>query len=174
MNIRHPSKIELTLLTLGFNIKAALLILPFLVMQVACDTGKNDAAVYNDLVLKFYADHSVVRLGEPVHMRFTIKNSGVESAVLESKDTPVMDIAVTPYGSDEIFLTWSAQNSDRVAHRLEWQPGESKTIELTWTSKQGEIWYGAPRDVGLSGFLYRDSKTVQDALIIVCASNVCQ
>lgn len=106
-------------------------------------------------------------------MRFTIKNTGSESTVVESKDTPVMDISVSVVG-DGTLLVWSEQNPDQVSHHLEWKPGESKVIEWSWTPKEDDIYIGAFHNFFLSGSLSENSKVVQAADVMVCASNVCR
>jgi len=162
MNLRQTTEIIVTLLAFGF-----------LAMQTACDTGQRHVSGIDSLVLEVWSSRSRAQVGQLIQIKFTITNRGRNHIVLESPDTPVMDIVVSPYGSDEIFLKWSDQNPDQVAHRLEWKPGESKTIELVWTPKPGETWYGATRYVGISGKLYRNSKSVQSAGVMICASNAC-
>jgi hypothetical protein len=131
--------------------------------------GLNQTTAYGSLILTFEADRSQVRVGEPVHMRFTIKNVGSKPWVIESQDTPVMDIRVDVVG-DGTLLTWSVQNPAQVSHRLEWKPGESKVIEWSWTPKQGDVYSGAEHDIGLIGVLFGG----QAAGVRVCASDVCR
>jgi len=150
------------------------LMLSLALVLTACNTGLRQTSGIDSLILELYANRSHARVDEPIQIQFTITNRGRNHIIIESQDTPIIDIVVAPYGSDEIFLTWSGQNPDKVAHHLEWKPGESRTIELAWIPKQGQIWYGAPRDVRLSGRLYSNSEGVQSAGVTVCASNVCQ
>lgn len=150
-----------------------LLVLSSALALTACDTGLKHTSGIDSLILELYANHSQARVGEPIQIRFTTSNRGRNHIISESSDTPVIDIVVTPIDSDTVFLTWSDQNPEKITHRLEWAPGESKTIELTWTPKQEEIWYGAPRYVRLSGRLYSNSNSVPSAGVTVCASNAC-
>jgi hypothetical protein len=147
--------------------------LVLLLMQIACDGGRKGTAVYNDLVLTVEANRSQARVGEPVQIRFTITNTGRQTEVVESNDKPVMDIIVQVVG-DRPLLVWSEQNPDQVSHHLQWQPGESKIIEWSWTPKQGDVYVGAFRDIFLSGVLYWGPNRSQSASVTLCASNVCR
>ncbi len=149
------------------------ILLAMAVASSACDTTQRDVSVFSGLVLQFEADRSRARVDEPVRMRFKIENTREYTIVLESPDTPVMDISVKVVGGPRL-LTWSSQNPDKVAHRLEWKPGESKTIEWVWIPRQEDIASGYYQDVFLTGLLYRDSKIIQDAGVTVCASNYCR
>ncbi len=132
-------------------------------MQMACgplfDRGMSRSAVYNSLVLRFQTDRSWAQVGESVHMQFTVQNGGGQPVVIESTHEPVMQIIVEDVLSHKVFLLWSVQNPDKVSHRLEWQPSESKTIELTWTAPQEEF----GRGVFLTGTLSEGTEIVQDA-----------
>jgi hypothetical protein len=145
----------------------------FLLMQTACETGSTDAAVYNDLVLRLYANRLQARVGEPVQIRFTVINDGKESWVLESPDTPVMDIVVDVVGGPQL-LAWSDQNPDKVAHRLEWKPGETKVIEWVWIPREEDIAVGYYHDVFIYGYVTSVSMGAQSAGVRVCASNFCR
>ncbi len=91
------------------------------------------------LSLRLTTNRSEVAVGQSVHMQFTITNTRHQTEVVETKDRPVMDITVDDAASHNTLLSWSSQHPDQVAHRLEWQPGESKTIELTWTATEAQI-----------------------------------
>jgi hypothetical protein len=105
--------------------------------QVSCgDTGLSNASNLGDLVLEVRSSRSLVQVGESVQVQFTVRNTGKQSVVLESMKLPVMDLNVRPAYSDHIITSWSAQNPDKVLHRIEWKPGESKTLELVWTATQ--------------------------------------
>lgn len=120
------------------------LLLLLLLLQTACDGGESDAAVYNDLVLRLHADQSRAQVGKPIHMQFSVTNEGTQPYTLESKQIPVMDIDVEEAGTQQVYLRWSAQHPDEVAHRLEWKPGESKVIELVWTPNRDAHIYIIP------------------------------
>gem|GEM_PF-6565854 len=155
-----------------------LLILLSLVTQTGCDSsrvGLRASALAYPLQLEFYADRSRAVVGEPIHIRFTVTNIHQQqrSWVEESPDTPVMDISVKVVGGPRL-LAWSDQNPDKVAHRLEWKPGEVKVIEWVWIPKQEDIASGYYQDVFLTGLLYSDSKIIQSAGVTVCASNFCR
>lgn len=153
----------------------ALVALALLLIQSACSAALSHTEVYHTyLLLKIESNRSRAQVGESIHIRFTTRNTGNEIIIIESKELPVMDVVVGPYGSDEVFLAWSELNPDKISHQLAWKPGESKIIELTWTPKQGEVWFGAPRYVRLSGLLSSDSKIVKSVGLMICASNTCQ
>ncbi|MGB8644239.1 MAG: hypothetical protein WCF84_03325 [Anaerolineae bacterium] len=89
-------------------------------------------------------------------MSFTVINRGNQTVVFETTDRPVMGIIVQDALSKEVLLTWSAQNPDKVSHHLEWKPGESKTIELTWTAAEAQ----GGRNAAMGGWLNQDATTV--------------
>jgi hypothetical protein len=131
-------------------------------------------AGFGTLVLRLQTNVSKkVQAGQPVHIRFSVTNEGSRDWVLESPDTPVMDIVVDVVGGENL-LTWSSQNPDKVAHRLEWKPGESKTIEWVWIPKEEDIAVGYYKNVAIVGRLSSGSKSVQNASVVVCASNFCR
>ncbi len=121
---------------------------------------------YDNLNLRFESNRSSARVGDRVEMRFTVKNVGNKPIKIQSRSGPVLDIQVNMAGSDKIFLLWSAQHPDQAASELEWQPGESKTIEAVWIPKQEDYTLGF--GVQLYGFLREGSRIVKDAGVIVC------
>jgi hypothetical protein len=106
-------------------------------------------------------------------MRFKVENTRDYTIVLESPTTPVMDMLIHVVGGPDL-LTWSSQNPDKVQHRLEWKPGETKTIEWVWIPRPEDIASGYYRDVFLGGLLYQGGKIIQSANVQVCASNFCR
>lgn len=128
---------------------------------------------YDTLGLWLESDHTRAQPGSSIQIRYTVKNMGERAWILESQDTPVMDIVVDVVGGTELFAL-SAQSPDKVAHRLEWKPGETKILELTWVPKQEELRAGYYYNIYISGLLYQDSKIVQSTTIRVCASNICR
>ena len=150
-------------------------IMPVLsLLQVACEPGASHSAGYNDLLLQVQTNSTRAEVGKPIQVRFTITNTGINkhTYILESPDTPVMDIVVDVVGGPEL-LAWSRQNLDKIQHRLEWKPGESKVIELIWIPQPGDVYTGSYRNVFLTGLLYFNGKIVQSAGVTVCASDVC-
>lgn len=143
---------------------------------ISCTTSKSEGAIdksnYDTLYLQFEADRTLAQAGKPIQMRFTVKNTGEHPWILESPDTPVMDIVVE--GEDRrVLLAWSSQNPDQVSHRLEWKPGEAKIIELTWVPKQEDLRFGVYYDIFLSGRLSENAKFLRGASVRICASNFC-
>jgi hypothetical protein len=136
----------------------------FIAMLVACsppffDVGQSHNSGYGYLALKFETNRSWVEVGASIQMRFTVKNTGNQLVAIESRDKPVLDIIVQDVNSRELLLSWSAQNPESVAHRIEWKPGESRVLELSWTATQDE-YYGT---LHMGGILTEDSKIVQSA-----------
>jgi hypothetical protein len=151
-----------------------LLVLSLALTQTACDAGLRHVSGIDGLVLEFRTDRSQARANEPIKMQFTVSNRGQRHIIIESTNTPVMDINVEEFGRTPVIPSWSAQNPDQVVHHLEWKPGETKTIELVWTPKQEDIYIGAVRIIYLTGVLVGGPGTVQSAGVMLCASNVCR
>lgn len=143
-----------------------------LIALAGCSNGQSDTVRQDHLVLKLESNQSRAHVGEPVQIRFTITNTDREPIEIESKNAPVMDIYVEVVG-DGPLLTWSGLFPDQVSHRLRWQPGESKVIELTWIPKPGDIYDGEYHDIYLTGSLTRESGGT-GAGVRICASNFCR
>ena len=143
-----------------------------------CDQTKGNGLSYtayhalDELTFKVEANRSQAQVGEPVLIRFTVTNTGQKPDSVESGDQPVMDIIVGEVGGGTL-LTWSEQNPDKVSHRLEWQPGESKIIELTWTPKEGDVYIGAIHNIYLGGLLHWGAGKTLGASVTICASSIC-
>lgn len=150
-----------------------ILLLTTVTFASACAPTQRDVAVFSGLVLQFEADRSRVGVGDRVNMRFKVENTRDYTIVLESPTTPVMDMLIHVVGGPDL-LTWSSQNPDKVQHRLEWKPGETKTIEWVWIPRPEDIASGYYRDVFLGGLLYQGGKIIQSANVQVCASNFCR
>ncbi|MGB8644241.1 MAG: hypothetical protein WCF84_03335 [Anaerolineae bacterium] len=89
-------------------------------------------------------------------MKFIVWNQGFQPVVIESRDGPVMDISIQDGISKDILVSWSAQYPEKVAHHLEWKPGEIKTIEMDWTATREQ----ATRNVSGAGLLNQGSTTL--------------
>ncbi|MBI5033544.1 MAG: hypothetical protein HZB51_23730 [Chloroflexi bacterium] len=150
-----------------------------LIALTGCDQTKGNGLSHtayhalDELTLKVESNRSQAHVGEPVLIRFTVTNTGQKPDTVESADQPVMDIIVRVVGG-ETLLTWSEQNPDKVSHHLEWQPGESKVIELTWTPKEGDVYIGATHNIFLTGLLYWGPGRSQSAGVTICASSICR
>jgi hypothetical protein len=166
--IRHPSHWRVFLLSICL-----------LIVLIGCDQPKGDGLSYtayhalDELTFKVESNHSQAQVGEPVLIRFTITNTGQKPDVVESADQPAMDIIVQVVGG-ETLLRWSEQNSDKIVHHLEWQPGESKVIELTWTPKPEDVYVGAYHNIFLTGLVRWGPNRTQSAGVEICASNICR
>jgi len=153
---------------LGFLLMSCILV-------CACSktSVQTDSSFFSGLGLQLEANSLQARVGEPVHVSFKVENTREHVKVIESQATPVIDIVVQ--GEDrQVLLTWSSQNPDKVSHRIEWKPGETKIIELTWVPKQEDLRFGYYYNIYLGGILNQDSKIVQSTTIGVCASNFCR
>jgi hypothetical protein len=156
-----------------------LIALALFLMQSACIAALSHTEVYHTyLLLRIESNRSRAQVGEAIHIRFTTRDTGNEPIVLESSATPVMDIVILGRG-DQVLASWSARNPEQVSHRLEWKPGESKTIDLVWVPTQadyeaGEYYLprGVPR-VYVSGRLYANSKLVKGAGFELCFKTRC-
>jgi hypothetical protein len=95
------------------------------------------------LILRIRVNHpkqTCLQGGELLDINFTVTNEGQNRRleVLESKDKPVMDVFIRESPSMKSVYSWAVQNPDQVQHRVEWQPGESKTINVKWQLPQKE------------------------------------
>jgi hypothetical protein len=142
-------------------------------MQAGCATGLRGTAGVDHLLLQIQSNRSKAQVGLPIQIQFTITNTDQSYIVVESTDTAVLDIVVQVVGGPNLFV-WSSQNPDKIAHRLEWKPGESKTIELIWIPRPEDIASGYYKDVFLGGLLYKDGEILQGANVQICASNYCR
>jgi hypothetical protein len=156
-----------------------ILVLALLLMQSACIAAMSHTEIYHTyLLLKIESDHSRVQVGEAIHIRFTTRNTGNEPIVVEYQDTPVMDIVILGIG-DQVLASWSSRNPEQLSHRLEWKPGESKTIELIWIPTQADYDAGEYyRPLGVSriyasGDLYENFKLVKSAGFGLCFKTRC-
>lgn len=143
-----------------------------LITLAGCTTGLSGTAELSDLVLKLETNRSQAHVGEPVQIRYTVTNTGTRTQVVESNEKPAMDIVVEVLGDGNLQV-WSIEHPDKVTHRLEWQPGESKIIEWSWTPKEGDVNVGSRHDVGVGSILNWHPQVSQFASVIICASNIC-
>ena len=81
-----------------------------------------------------WIDKTHYKQDEPIHIRFTVKNTSGMPLALEREDGPVMDLTVLFLGDTEPYR-WSELYPDQMQalRRLELQPGEEHTIE--WVFK---------------------------------------
>ncbi len=142
------------------------------VILMACtprDIEQSATSAVDHLVLTFKSNHSRVKVGDTVQMQFTVTNTGQEPIVLESSDRPVLDLVVAVPGG-YILRRWSSENPDMVSHRIEWKPGESHTLEMTWTvSSEDKL----DIRIGLSGDVNSGSATIQSVGVVLCLEGFC-
>ncbi|CAG0972781.1 hypothetical protein ANRL3_01608 [Anaerolineae bacterium] len=147
-----------------------LMVLGVILAPSACDSGLRQTAGIDHLLLTVSSDRSRVKVGDSVQIRFTITNTGQQPIVVESNDRPVLDILVAPAGGD-VIRSWSAENPDKVSHRIEWKPGESKVLELGWHVREGDR--PSPL-IFLIGALHADPGPGQSAHVSLCLEGFCR
>jgi hypothetical protein len=103
-------------------------------------------------------------------MQFTVTNNCQKLIVIESTDSPVLDIVVTALPMGNIIRQWSVENPDKVSHHMEWKPGESHEIEMTWTVSPTDK--GGLR-IALSGDVNSGSTIFGSAAVGVCPVGSC-
>jgi len=85
--------------------------------------------------LTVMVNKSRVKVGEPVHITFTLKNTDGITRVFQAKRYLVMDIRVID--GPQAFWQWSqGRELTPDLFRLELNPGESKTIEGVWVPNE--------------------------------------
>ncbi len=93
-------------------------------------------------------------VGDSIDIVFTVKNVSDETQVIEIDDGPVMDIVVGQGSSYQREAWWSDVNEfTPEMSRLELDPGESRTIEMTWVPI-GRTDGGNVSDARVAGLLY--------------------
>ncbi|MBI5033542.1 MAG: hypothetical protein HZB51_23720 [Chloroflexi bacterium] len=139
--------------------------------SAAADTYTEGAARFDLLVLRIRVNHPkqlCLKSGDSLDIRFTVSNVGNELFVLETKDSPVLDIVIREYGRS--IYAWAEQNPGQVQHRVEWQPGESKTVNVKWQLPQKEYAHEALQIAGLISEtdVRYGQRTAQSAFITLC------
>lgn len=139
------------------NVKRKFHLIPLILvglsmMLISCTTAPiptqtnaytEGAKGFDPLILRIRVNHpkqTCLKGGELLDIQFTVTNEGQTRRleVLESKDQPVMDVTIREYTSMKPVYSWAVQNPSQVQHRVEWQPGESKTINVKWQLPQKE------------------------------------
>lgn len=120
-----------------------------------------------NLDLTLFVSKSLPNVGEPVKIRYTVKNPTDQTEViqLEEKQEPVMDIVIGfGPGGGRTRIYWSdGREITPEMRRLELAPGESKIIEMTWVPDEtAEGW-----PVRVSGILHREHR-YQDVPVHIC------
>lgn len=134
---------------------------------MACEKGQSATTGYNYLSLTLRANRSsCVQIGESVQISLTASNTGQEVIVHESPTLPVLDIGVRSSLSQALDTSWSTQNPDKVLHRVEWKPGETKTLELVWTVPPAN--YAPGHRIAIDGFLSEGSEVITSSGVELC------
>jgi len=138
------------------NLFASLVGILLLTACVGWPSPQAGATGLDDLTLILWVSHRSANVGQPVTIRFTVRNDGKErTTVYERTGKPVMDIIVgtaptrpgappRPRWSDGKELTSELT-------RLELKPGESRVIEMIWIPNEednynvrdaeGRVWW---------------------------------
>ena len=132
--------------------RSLLLLIPILMIGVLL-TGctlwqqpKSNKRGIGNLGLEIWASRTQLKAGESVDLRFTVFNRGGDTEMIWLEDESAMDIRLyigssLPYKE----INWSdGREITPEIRTLELAPGESKTIEMTWTAPEGA--YGFPVD----------------------------
>jgi hypothetical protein len=126
---------------------------------------------FDPLILRIRVDHPekpCLKGGELLEINFTVTNEGQNRRleVLESKDRPVMDIVIQESPSMKSVYSWAEQNPGQIQHRVEWQPGESKTINVKWQLPQKEY---AHQNLHIAGSVHVDDVSYgASAVVTLC------
>lgn len=91
-------------------------------------------ASVRNLGLHLWTSRYGLSVGESVDIRFTVENIGEKTRVIELADRPVMDISIS---FDDVPIRWSdGREMTPELTRLVLEPGESKTLEMTWVADE--------------------------------------
>ena len=135
--------------------------------QGAATVGERDG----DLSLGLWVSRTQVEGGEPIELRFTVKNIGDSQEVIRLEDRPAMDIWIgisTATGWVDLMYWSDEREITPEMKTLVLAPGEVKTIEMrTWTSREGH-----PRAPVLAeGILRRAGGGETRVQISICVGN---
>lgn len=122
-----------------------------------------------DLTLNLWTSRYGLSVGESVDIRFTVENVGKKTKVIELADRPVMDISIgfRTMGGDQVRIRRSdGREMTPELTRLVLEPGESKTIEMTWVPDERAMNVAA----GVAGVLrYGEADyQVNSAALLIC------
>lgn len=162
MKIRYTAKAIFVLIAVSIAL-----------LLTACDTGDtglSQTTAVDHLVLTFKSNHSRVKMGDTVQMQFTITNTGRQLIAIESNDRPVLDIVVSALPTGDVIHSWSTENPDKVSHRMEWKPGESQVLEMTWTVSPGDK---LGIRISLSGDVNSDLIILKSSGVMLCLEGFC-
>lgn len=121
------------------------------------------------LTLNLWTSRYGLSVGESVDIRLTVENIREKTRVIELADRPVIDISIgfSTMGGDHVRIRWSdGREMTSELTRLVLQPGESKTLEMTWVPDE------RARNVlvGVAGVLrYGEADhQVNSAAVLIC------
>ncbi|TAH49599.1 MAG: hypothetical protein EYC68_16940 [Chloroflexota bacterium] len=138
--------------------------------RFAATDGLVNESDYNvNFRLRLHVDRDRLRANEPVTATLSLTNIGKQAQAIESQGTPVLNLYIEDIVSHENYATWSVEHPDLVTHRLQLQPGESKTIQLTWILEPEDAFSG--KTVSINGLLYERSTPVKGLDVLLCVNS---
>jgi hypothetical protein len=128
--------------------------LPILMGIVGAPWPQTNGTGVGDLSITIWTSHHSVQVGQPLQIRFTARNRGHQTVIYQTQNRAIMDIIVA--GFQVGGLAWSdGKPLTPELTRLELQPGQEKTLEMTWVPDAryervvvhvgGYLWFG-PED----------------------------
>lgn len=98
--------------------------------------NRNTNLLGSGLLLEIWVNTTDAEVGTPIQIRYTVTHTGDQTRVVELADRPVMDIVISfqSWQTQQRTVTrWSdGQEITEELRRMSWEPGESKTLEMTW------------------------------------------
>jgi len=108
--------------------------------------GVTAVAPADRLGLKIEVDKvDCLKGGDMINIRYSAENQSSTIYSVDSMDKPTLDIRITRRA--KLLAEWTKQFPDKIVHQLEWQPGETKTIEMTFTVPEDQFAPGETLDV---------------------------
>ena len=113
------------------------LLLPALLLASCGPNFPNtDAWGVGNLRLDVWVNTTQAQVGTTIQIRYRVTNTGDEPEIIELADRPVMDISIrfeSQVTHEHIVIRWSdGREVTDDLRRLVWEPGETKTLEMTW------------------------------------------
>ncbi len=103
---------------------------------LACRVPKpvSSTGIIDEKVIEIWASTDLIQPGQTVKLRATLTNHSGKSQIIELKDRPVLDLVVVAGTAEQpTRIRWSdGKPLTADLTRLALQPGESKSIELSY------------------------------------------
>lgn len=105
-----------------------------------------------------------LQAGDSLQIQYTVIDDSKQSIILESTEQPILNVTIAEGHSMKVVYTWSDQKPDQVLRHIEWQPGESRGIEMQWNVPQNDKVSGYI----IQGELSRGAKIIQVVPVNLC------